>query len=97
MNHYSYHSEQVHSAFANGKGQTRRNSVDIKNGQGYKSVETYTADGKLKARNEKQLNQTELDCIKRNKFIPGLFNDCIKPLKLTNKSNKPTKTRKRTK
>jgi hypothetical protein len=44
-------------------------------------------DGKLKNRNEKQLTQTELDCIERNKFIPGLFKDCIKPLK-------PAKTRK---
>ena len=88
MDHFSYHSEQVHSIFSKGRGHTRRNIVDIKNGKGSKAVETYTMDGKLKNRNEKQLTQTELDCIKRNKFIPGLFKDCIKPLKLT-------KTRKR--
>jgi hypothetical protein len=76
-----------------GKGQTRRSIVDIKNGQGTKAVETYAADGKIKQRNEKQLTQTELDCIKRNKFVPGLFKDCIKPLKAINKSRK---TRKRT-
>jgi hypothetical protein len=87
MDHFSYHSEQVHSVFSKGKGQTRRNIVDIKNGKGSKAVETYAMDGKLKNRNEKQLTQTELDCIKRNKFIPGLFKDCIKPLK-------PAKTRK---
>lgn len=87
MDHFSYHSEQVHSVFVKGKGQTRRNIVDIKNNKGSKAVETYAADGKLKARNEKQLTQTELDCIKRNRFVPGLFNDCIKPLK-------PAKTRK---
>jgi hypothetical protein len=87
MDHFSYHSEQVHSVFVKGKGQTRRNVVDIKNGQGTKAVETYSVDGKLRRRNEKQLTPAELDCIKRNKFIPGLFKDCIKPLK-------PSKTRK---
>jgi hypothetical protein len=92
MNTFSYHSEQVHSVFSKGKGQTRRNIVDIKNGKGSKAVETYSVDGKIKHRNEKQLTQTELDCIKRNKFVPGLFKDCIKSLKI---SNKPRKTRKR--
>jgi hypothetical protein len=91
MNTFSYKSEQVHSVFVKGKGQTRRNIVDIKNGQGIKAVETYTVDGKLKDRNEKQLTQTELDCIKRNKFVPGLFKDCIKPLKSSNKSRKTRK------
>ncbi len=93
MDHFSYHSEQVHSIFSKGRGHTRRNIVDIKNGKGSKAVETYAMDGKLKNRNEKQLTQTELDCIKRNKFIPGLFKDCIKPLK----ASKPSKTRKRSK
>jgi hypothetical protein len=88
MDHFSYHSEQVHSVFVKGKGQTRRNIVDIKNGKGYKAVETYTANGEKKQRIEKPLTSNELDCIKRNKFIPGLFKDCIKPLKLA-------KTRKR--
>jgi hypothetical protein len=91
MDHFSYHSEQVHSVFSKGKGQTRRNIVDIKNGKGTKAVETYTVDGKRLHRNEKQLTPAELDCIKHNKFIPGLFKDCIKPLK----ANKPSKTRKR--
>ncbi len=87
MDHFSYHSEQVHSVFVKGRGQTRRNIVDIKNGQGYKAVETYTSNGEKKQRTEKPLTSAELDCIKRNKFIPGLFKDCIKPLR-------PAKTRK---
>ena len=94
MDHFIYHSEQVHSVFVKGKGQTRRNIVDIKNGQGIKAVETYSVDGKIKQRNEKQLTPAELDCIKRNKFVPGLFKDCIKPLKL-GKAHKIRKTRKR--
>ena len=80
MDHFSYHSEQVHSAFQNGKGQTRRNIVDIKNGKGNKAVETYDVNGKSISRKEKVLTASELECIQRNKFVPGLFKDCIKPL-----------------
>lgn len=80
MNHFSYHSEQVHSDFQNGKGQTRRNIVDIQNGKGHKAVETYRMNGKRISRQEKQLTSSELECIQKNKFVPGLFKDCIKPL-----------------
>jgi hypothetical protein len=74
MNHFSYHSEQIHSH----NGHTRKNTVDIKDGKGVKRVETYNDKGKLKTRKEKKLNRHELECIKRNEFIPGLFKDCIK-------------------
>lgn len=92
MNHFSYHSEQVHSVFENGKGQTRRNIVNIKNGEGYKAVETYTAKGKLAKRKEKKLTPSELECIQKNKFIPGLFKDCIG--RINNRGNKTRKNRK---
>ena len=81
MNYFSYHSEQSHSLFTNGKGYTQRNSVDIKDGKGTKAVETYDVNGKRLSRQEKMLTASELDCIQRNKFIPGLFKDCIKPLR----------------
>lgn len=81
MNHFSYHSEQVHSVFENGKGKTRRNIVNIKNGKGFKSVETYSNKGKLLTRKQKKLKKSELSCIRKNKFIPGLFKDCIKTRK----------------
>lgn len=90
MNAFSYHSEQVHSVFENGKGQTRRNIVDIKDGKGYKAVETYTAKGDLKGRKEKKLTREELECIQKNKFVPGLFKDCIRSIKGGNRG----KTRK---
>jgi 2-methylcitrate dehydratase PrpD len=93
MQHFSYHSEQVHSTFENGKGQTRRNVVDIKNGKGTKAVEEYKPDGTRKNRKEKALTQKELECIKKGKFIPGLFKDCIKPLNL--KTARKGKTKKR--
>lgn len=80
MNHFSYSSEQVHSQFSKGKGQTRRNIVKIQDGKGTKAVEVYTAEGKLLQKREKHLTDKELHCIKTNKFIPGLFKDCIVPL-----------------
>ncbi len=88
MDHFSYHSEQVHSTFSNGKGETRRNTVSIKNGKGYKSVETYTAEGKLKKKAQKDLTVKELECIQRNKFIPGLFKDCVKPMRPNRKTRR---------
>lgn len=94
MNHFSYHSEQVHSSFQNGRGETRRNIVSIRDGKGTKAVETYKADGSLLQRNEKHLTQTELDCIQRNKFIPGLFKDCVKPLSTTSPKKKSSSKRK---
>lgn len=109
MQHFSYHSEQVHSTFENGKGKTRRNVVDIKNGKGTKAVEEYKPDGTRKNRKEKALTQKELECIKKGQFIPGLFGsltankdsrskgreskDCIKPLNL--KKARKAKTKKR--
>ena len=88
MNHFSYHSEQVHSSYVDGKGATRRNIVSIRDGKGTKAVEVYQADGSLKNRHQKELTQSELNCIQRNKFIPGLFKDCIKPLASPKKAAK---------
>jgi len=82
MDSFTYHSEQVHSFFEKGKGQNRRNIVSIQDGKGTKSVETYTADGKQLKRKSVPLSAHELQCIQKNKFVPGLFKDCITPLKL---------------
>jgi hypothetical protein len=83
MNHFSYHSEQIHSSFVNGKGQTRRNTVNITNGKGTKKVEVYNDKGKVKTRKEKKLSAHELECIRNNKFVPGLFKDCMRPKRKT--------------
>lgn len=96
MDHFSYHSEQVHSFYENGKGQTRRNVVDIKDGKGTKAVETYKVDGTLKSRKEKILTPSELECIKKNQFIPGLFKDCIHPLKNNSSTRKARPKRSQT-
>ena len=74
--HFSYHSEQVHSVLKNGKGLTRRNIVNIRNGRGEKAVEVYDAKGRQQSRVAKHLNASEVDRIRKNQFIPGLFKDC---------------------
>jgi len=84
MNYFSYHSEQIHKVNINGKSSTRRNIVDIKNGKGYKELNT---NGKSK---RKALTKKELSCIQNGKFVPGLFNNCIQPLR----PNKTTRRRK---
>jgi hypothetical protein len=88
MNHFTYHSEQVHSLYNSGKGKTRRNIVDIQNGKGMKAVEEYTVDGKRISRKEKLLTDEEMRCISKHKFIPGLFKDCIKALEPSSSSKK---------
>lgn len=94
MNNFSYKSEQVHSFFKNGKGHTRRNLVEIQGGKGIKAVETYDAKGDQLSRKQKALTASELACIQRNKFIPGLFKDCIRPLNPRSKRSKTRRTRK---
>jgi hypothetical protein len=74
--HFAYHSEQVHSLIKNGRGATRRNVVSIRNGRGEKAVEVYDAKGRQQSRVAKRLRASEVDRIRKNQFIPGLFKDC---------------------
>ena len=62
----------------NGKKTVRK--VFIKNGKGYKSVSYYKG-GKHRGTIKKQLCSSHIKLIKNGKFIPGLFDDCIKKIK----------------
>ena len=73
---FAYHSEQVHSSFHNGEGQTKVNVVNIRNGKGTKSVTMRNKRGKVVSKSTKALTQKEIDCIRNCQFIPGLFRDC---------------------
>ena len=73
---FAYHSEQVHSAFHNGEGQTKVNVVNIRNGKGTKSVTMRNKRGTVIGKSTKPLTQKEIDCIRNCQFIPGLFRDC---------------------
>ena len=59
----------------NGRRKTVR-KVCIKNGKGYKMITKYSG-GKKVFSVKKPIDKTQIDLIQRNKFIPGLFNDCI--------------------
>lgn len=73
LRNFSYHSEQIHSDFANGYGQTRRNIVSIRNGKGEKAVELYNTVGARETRRSKRLSPAEIRKIRAGTFIPGLF------------------------
>jgi hypothetical protein len=70
---YQYISEQLE--VKNGKSKLRR--VTIKGVRGTKEVIQRTARGKIR-RSRKTLKKSEVACIKRCQFIPGLFTDCEK-------------------
>jgi hypothetical protein len=71
MKHFSYYSEQVHSVGVNGKQKTRKNIVNIKNNKGKKIIEETV--GKSITRKQKKLSKKEINHIRQNRFIPGLF------------------------
>lgn len=77
---FVYKSEQVHSTNgitqSFGKMGTRRNTVSIKNGKGFKAVEIKDTKGRYYKK--VPLTKKEIQCIQRNEFVPGLFRDCIK-------------------
>ncbi len=91
---FTYHSEQVRSVVSNGRGKTRRHVVNVKNGKGTKAVEEYAANGQIAKRSEKPLSAKELECIRKCRFIPGLFQDCekcLKPLKMSRSPKRKTR------
>lgn len=75
MDHFTYNSRQIHSI----NGSTRENIVSIKNNKGFKIIKT---DGTTK---KKPLTKKEIRKIRKNKFIPGLFN--MRPNNKTRRNN----------
>jgi hypothetical protein len=91
---FNYHSEQVHSTFHNGEGQTKVHTVNIRNGKGTKSVTLRNPRGRVMKHSTKKLTQKEIDCIRNCQFIPGLFRDCQACINMQNTSGiKRRKTR----
>ena len=78
---FIYSSIQTHSEFKNGKGKSKVSRVTIKGKRGFKSVEIRNKSGRITEKSKKKLTGKEIHCIKRCKFIPGLFDDCIKCIK----------------
>jgi hypothetical protein len=71
-----YHSEQTHIEFVNGVKQERRQIVDVNGSKGTKTV-IITRNDKTK-KSTKPLSAKEIGCIRKCKFMPGLFNECDK-------------------
>jgi hypothetical protein len=88
MNDFSYSSNQVHVLVRNGKGMTRKHSVVIKHGKGTKSVKHFSNNGTYLGGKTKHLTRKEISCIKKHRFIPGFFNDCITPLRINRKTRR---------
>ena len=74
---FVYNSTQTHSEFKRGVGQTKTKRVTVRGKTGYKMI-TIRASGRVTKKSKKRLTQSEIKCIKRCQFIPGLFKDCEK-------------------
>jgi hypothetical protein len=72
---YHYKSTQEHTTMMNGKERTKRTSVEIHGTKGTKEVEIIET-GRAPQKKTMRLKKNEISCIRRCKFIPGLFNDC---------------------
>jgi len=75
---FVYNSIQTHSDFRRGVGQTKTKRVTVRGKTGYKMVTVRGRHGRVTKKSKKRLTQTEIKCIKRCQFIPGLFKDCEK-------------------
>lgn len=73
---FVYHSEQRHSDFVQGKGETRIQRVEIKGSKGHKEVEYQDASGRIVRRVKMVLKPREVSQIKKNQYINGLFQEC---------------------
>ena len=62
------------------RGMTRRNDISISNNKGIKSVSILDLNGKQVFQNSIPLTKKEISCIRKNRFIPNLFKDCVKEI-----------------
>ena len=76
---FQYSSTQVHEVQENGRQVMKKNSVNIANGKGTKTVEI-TENGKTR-KSTKKLSNAEMEKIQKNQFIPGLFKSCTNCLR----------------
>ena len=72
---FAYNSIQRYTAVKRGQRKITIKKVVISGRTGYKQVTVRQPSGRTKT-SKKRLTQKEMDCIKRCKFVPGLFKDC---------------------
>jgi hypothetical protein len=69
---FMYKSSEMHKDILNGKHQAHMNIIEIKNGEGKKTVVDILPSGK-KRKTVKKLNKKEVESIRRRQFVPDLF------------------------
>lgn len=69
-----FHSVQMHETLKDGELMRERQSVNITNGKGTKTVEISDKQGTR--RKSKRLTKREISNIQKKKFMPGFFLDC---------------------
>lgn len=75
---YRYTSNQTSSELIKGKRRTKTRRVNINGNSGYKLIIIRNKSGTKKSK--KPLTKNEIKCIKKCKFVKGLFDDCEKCL-----------------
>lgn len=62
-----------------------RNIVSVKNGQGFKQVETLNKNGEIVNSNKQTLSKNEIHAVMKGAFVPGFWSNCTKPAKKNTK------------
>lgn len=65
-----------------------RNIVSVKNGQGFKQVETLNKNGEVVQSNKQTLSKNEIHAVMKGAFVPGFWSNCTKPVKKNTKRGK---------
>lgn len=85
--HFKYSSSQTHMTPEG----SRENRVEVSNGKGYKEVVKRNSLGKIIHKKRKTLKASEIQNIKTNRFMPGLFSSCIKSARSNTRKTRRSK------
>ena len=83
---FEYHSQQLHIE----ENKAKIKKVDIQGKKGTKEIIEKSLKGRTLRKSKKPLKPSEIKCIQKCQFIPGLFKDCEDCIK-----NIPLKTKTR--
>lgn len=80
LRRFTYKSSEMHSDTLNGKYQAHMNVIEIRNGDGKKTVIDILPSGK-KRKTIRKLSGKEVEAIRRRKFVPDLFKGMLHDLR----------------
>lgn len=93
-----YYSMTMRYSSENGKNPEihgSRNIVSVKNGQGFKQVETLNKNGEIVDSVKHHLSKNELNTVMKGIFVPGFWSNCNRANTLANTLPKTRKTKPR--